>query len=125
MLKGFVQLGSAPDLDMMMTLTPVDYISSAIVHLSRQTASLGKAFHLLNPQPLHMSQLVNYIRALGYPIQEMSYEKWQASLLNIDSQENALSPVVSLFTEKVSAKNLTYLETSARFVTGVQLPKHT
>lgn len=113
MLKGFIQLGSAPDLDLMMTLTPVDYVSSAIVHLSRQQASLGKAFHLLNPDPLDMSELVNNIHALGYPIQQMTYEKWQASLLNVDSQENALSPVKSLFTEKVSGKQLTYLETSA------------
>ena len=114
MLKGFIQLGSAPDLDLMMTLTPVDYISSAIVHLSRQKASVGKAFHLLNPHPLHMSKLVSNIQALGYPIQQIRYEKWQAKLLNVNnSEENALSPVVSLFTEKISAKQQTYLETSA------------
>lgn len=35
-------------------------------------------------------------------------------LLNTDiSQENALSPVVSLFTEKISPKQQTYLEMSA------------
>ncbi len=113
MIKGFIQLGSAPNLELKMTLTPVDYVSSAIVHLSRQEASLGKAFHLLNPHPLPISELVNDIRALGYPIQQMAYEKWQASLLNVDSPENALSPVKSLFTEKVSGKQLTYLETSA------------
>ena len=113
MIKGFIQLGSAPNLELMMTLTPVDYVCSAIVHLSRQEASLGKAFHLLNPHPLPMSELVSDIHALGYPIQQVSYEKWQASLLSVDSSENALSPVVSLFTEKVSKKQLTYLETSA------------
>ncbi len=114
MIKGFIQLGSAPDLDLMMTLTPVDYVSRAIIQLSRQEASLGKAFHLLNPHPLHMSQLVSDINALGYPIQPMTYDKWQAKLLNLDVfQENALSPVRALFTEKISAKNLTYLETSA------------
>ena len=113
-IKGFIQLGSAPDLDLMMTLTPVDYVSSAIVYLSRQKASLGKAFHLVNPYPLHMNKLVSDIHALGYPIQQMTYEKWQAKLLNVNlPQENALSPVVSLFTEKVSGRQLTYLETSA------------
>jgi len=69
MIKGFIQLGSASDLDLMMTLTPVAYISSMIVHFSKQKASLGKAFHLLNPHPLHMSNLVSEIQALGYPIQ--------------------------------------------------------
>jgi len=114
MIKGFIQMGSAPNLDLMMTLTPVDYISRAIIHLSRQNTSLGKAFHLLNPQPLHVSELVNNINALGYPIQQMPYENWQASLLNIDVfKENALSPLLSLFTKKISAKQQTYLETSA------------
>jgi len=65
MIKGFIQLGSAPDLALMMTLTPVDYVSRALIHLSRQKTSLGKAFHLLNPHPLHMSKLVSDINALG------------------------------------------------------------
>lgn len=114
MIKGFIQLGSAPTLDLMLTLTPVDYVSSAIVHLSNQKSSLGKAFHLLNPQPLHMSDIVSNIQALNYPIQQIPYKEWQAKLLNVAiSQENALSPVASLFTEKPSAQQLTYIETSA------------
>ncbi len=40
MIKGFIQLGSAPDLDMMINMTPVDYVSKAIIHLSRQKESL-------------------------------------------------------------------------------------
>ena len=114
MIKGFIQLGSAPNLDLMLNLTPVDYVSSAIVHLSRQKESLGKAFHLVNPHPLHLSKLVNEIQALGYPIQQIAYDKWQADLLNVDiSQENALSPLLSMFTEKISEKQLTYIETSS------------
>ncbi len=113
-IKGFIQLGSAPDLDMMINLTPVDYVSKAIIYFSRQTESLGQAFHLVNPHSLHLSKLVNEIHSLGYPIEQMTYDKWQAELLNVDiSQENALSPLVSLFTERISGKHLTYLETSS------------
>lgn len=110
MIKGFLQLGSAPNLDLMIDMAPVNYISRAIVHLSRRAKSLGKAFHLVNPHPLHLSELINEINLLGYPIQQTSYDKWQAQLLSIDSQENALSPLISLFTEKKSEKQLTYLE---------------
>jgi hypothetical protein len=61
-----------------------------------------------------MSKLVRDIYALGYPIQQIPFEKWQAKLLNVDiSPENALTPLVSLFTEKLSGKQLTYLEASA------------
>ncbi|WP_231510392.1 non-ribosomal peptide synthetase family protein [Fischerella sp. PCC 9605] len=114
MLKGFIDLKSAPDLDVTLNLTPVDYVSRAIAHLSKQKASIGKAFHILNPQPLPMRKLVMSINALGYPVQLMTYEQWQTKLLDGDIfQENALSSVVSLFTEKISPKQQTYLEISA------------
>ena len=114
MIKGFIQLGSAPDLELSLNLTPVDYVSSAIVHLSKQKESLGKAFHLVNSYPLYLSKLVSALQEIGYSINQITYEKWQAELLNINSlQENALSPLVSLFTEKISEKQLSYLETSS------------
>jgi len=63
MIKGFIELGSAPDLDLMVNMTPVDYVSKSIIHLSRQKESLGKAFHLVNPHPLDLSKLVANQRA--------------------------------------------------------------
>lgn len=114
MIKGFIQLGSAPDLNLMIDIAPVNYVSRAIIHLSRQKKSLGKAFHLVNPYALHLSELVNEINSLGYTIQQISYDKWQAQLLNVDiadaAQANALSPLISLFTEKTFTNQLTYLE---------------
>ncbi|MBP5971792.1 amino acid adenylation domain-containing protein [Brasilonema sp. CT11] len=114
MLKGFIDLKSAPDLDLSLNLTPVDYVSKAIAYLSRQKTSVGKAFHIGNPQTLPMRQLVRSINDLGYSVRFISYEQWQTNLLNSHlSQDTALSPVVSLFTEKISPKQQTYLETSA------------
>ena len=116
MIKGFIQLGSAPDLDLMLNMTPVDYVSKAIVHLSSQKKSLGKAFHLVNSHSLHLSKFVDEIHSLGYPIQQIMYDKWQAELLNVDFQANALSPLVSMFTD--SENQLNYLESSSL---GLQL----
>jgi len=103
-IKGCIQLGCAPDLDAMVNLTPVDYVSQAIAHLSRQKASLGKNFHLVNPQPARWNELVSWIRSMGYPIKDISYESWQAEILNIaeNSPENALYPLVSTFSEKIA-----------------------
>ncbi|OWY66398.1 hypothetical protein B7486_37070 [cyanobacterium TDX16] len=112
LIKGMVQLNAAPLLERKINMTPVDYVSKAIVHLSKQPESIGKAFHLLNPHPLHLSQLVNVMHILGYPIQQIPYEMWQSKLLDPElSQTNALSPLSSLLTEK-SEKQQTYLETS-------------
>jgi thioester reductase-like protein len=111
MIKSFIQLGSAPDLEQSINLAPVDYVSRAIIFLSRQKISIGKAFHLVNPQPLPLSQLVDAIKTFGYLIEPIAYDKWQAALLDSDiSQENALSPLLSLLTDNTATKHLSFLE---------------
>jgi amino acid adenylation domain-containing protein/thioester reductase-like protein len=114
LMKGIIQLGSAPNLDLEMSLTPVDYVSQAIVHLSQQSASFGKTFHLVNAHPFPLRQMVHELRAFGYPIQLTDYQSWQAQLIEVaSSQENALSPLLFLFTQWVSENQQSYLETSS------------
>ncbi|MCY7285313.1 MAG: thioester reductase domain-containing protein, partial [Cyanobacteria bacterium CAN_BIN43] len=113
MIEGFVYMGSAPDLDVKLSLTPVDYVSNAIVHLSKQPSSLGKAFHLVNLQPLHLSTLVTEINNYGYPVKQIAYEQWQVELVNAMSEDNPLSPIASMFTKKVTEAQLTYIELSS------------
>ncbi len=93
LIKGLIQLESSPKMNLQMNLTPVDYVSQSIVHLSRQQASWGQAFHLSNPHTLLLEQLAYYIQSLGYKLQPLPYEQWYQKLLGpgID-QKNALSP---------------------------------
>lgn len=115
LIKGIIQLGSAPQLDLKMSLTPVDYVSQSIIHLSQQSESLGKAFHLVSPHALPFQELVKEIRSLGYSIGCTNYDEWQAELLKVVSnkEENALSPLLFLFTEWRGGSKLSYLETAA------------
>ncbi|PPT06395.1 Siderophore biosynthesis non-ribosomal peptide synthetase [Geitlerinema sp. FC II] len=80
LLKGFVQLQSAPDVDAVWDFTPVDYVSQAIVHLSRQPENRDKVFHLTNPKPLQLRALIEAIASFGYPLQQMAYEPWRSRL---------------------------------------------
>jgi amino acid adenylation domain-containing protein/thioester reductase-like protein len=113
-VKGLIQLGSAPKLDVKMSLTPVDYVSQAIIHLSQQTASWGKVFHLVSPDALPFYEFVNEIRAVGYSIQWTDYQQWQKQLFNLaGKQENPLSPVLFLFSGLDSENRPSYLETAA------------
>jgi len=95
LIIGCVQLGSVPDKDIWENIVPVDYVSSAIIHLSKQKESLGKIFHLVHPQILHSSQLINQIRSLGYPIEQVSYEQWRIKLLT-STQGSSDHPLYSL-----------------------------
>jgi thioester reductase-like protein len=103
MIKGCIQLGSIPNQDFKLNLSPVDYISKAIISLSNQKESIGKAFHLVNPQPLPLKEMANYIRSLGYAIELVAYDQWRSQLIHTgDSPENALYPLISIFAEEAS-----------------------
>ncbi len=99
-----MQLGCVPEGDKLMNVAPVDYVSRAIVHLSRQKESIGKNFHLVNPHSFYLSELVVWIRSIGYPIERVSYETGPAKIVNRagNSPDRALYPLVGLFSEKVS-----------------------
>ncbi|WP_332994540.1 thioester reductase domain-containing protein [Scytonema sp. PRP1] len=90
-IKGCIQMGSMTDITDTLDLAPVDYLSQSIVYLSQQKDSLGKAFHLNNPQPISWKELTDFIRSLGCQIEHIAYQDWQAQLNNaVQSKENPL-----------------------------------
>lgn len=99
MIKGFIQLGCVPNVNTIVDMTPVDYVSQAIVHISKQKKSLNQIFHLSNPNPSRSFQLFNFIREFGYPLQLMSNNQWQTELLNAAelSLDNPLYPLIPFF----------------------------
>jgi thioester reductase-like protein len=90
LIKGCIQLGAAPQLaGASLDLTPVDFVSSALVHLSRRSDSVGKAFNLVNPAPIAWNRLVELIRRFGYPIEVVSFQEWLRQLRSAEDS-NAL-----------------------------------
>jgi len=108
MAKGCLQMGSFPDVEYMMDMSPVDYVSQAIVYLSRQKESIGRAFHLQHPQPAPLKVLVDWIRSFGYSVEMIPYEKWQAELINnVSSVDNPLYTLRPFLLERWSDEQLT------------------
>jgi thioester reductase-like protein len=77
MIKGCLQVGCVADMDLMVNILPVDCVSKAIFHLSREKESTGKCFHLVNPRSMHIDDLINRVRSFGYSIEKVSYEQWR------------------------------------------------
>ncbi len=117
LLKCFTQMGCAPKLDdtAVMDVTPVDYMSRAIVHLSMQENSLGEIFHLVNPQPFSWNEMFAKIAMLGSPIELIEYDRWLDRLQNVNDPEfdEELGPVLPLLTETMPGSDRTYLEMSS------------
>lgn len=110
LIKGIVQLGSAPAIDLPMHLTPVDYVSQAIVQLASQPESWGMAYHYSNSNSLSMAALVDYLNAANYQIESVDFDLWIDRLLKLDvGQDNALKPLLPLLTTPTAAYT-TYLE---------------
>ena len=76
LIKGSVELGLFPDLDVEIPLVPVDYVSSAVVNLASQRSSWGKAFHLVNQQPMSWADLYDVLCSSGYALDKMPYGEW-------------------------------------------------
>ncbi|MET0400202.1 MAG: amino acid adenylation domain-containing protein, partial [Longimicrobiaceae bacterium] len=98
LVRGCVQLGSAPDLDVLLDMAPVDSVARAVVHLSRLADSPGRDFHLMNPARLAWSELVAELGRLGHPLRVEPAERWRAALLAslAAGEENALEPLLPL-----------------------------
>jgi thioester reductase-like protein len=100
MLKSWVVTGLAPVIDQGLLFTPVEFVSRAIVSLSRQPASVAGTFHLMNPTPLHSEDLAAMIRAAGYPLEVESYYRWRDRLAERaregDGDWSALLPLLGV-----------------------------
>lgn len=111
LIRAFITSGIAPDLDIPVDLTPVDYMSRAIVELSRRPAT-GQVFHLVNPHPLRLPAIVSLLREQGYPLRVIPYREW-LSAVGAQAEGAAarvLGAMVPLLVGTIEGCDRTYLE---------------
>ncbi|KAF2016687.1 nonribosomal peptide synthetase 10 [Aaosphaeria arxii CBS 175.79] len=71
------QIGYWPDVPgWRAEMTPVDFVSKAIVHLGNQTHADQLVFHLGDPTPVQMSEVFDILQTLGYPSQPLGFDEW-------------------------------------------------
>ena len=110
LIKGFIQLGCAPQSDMVVNIAPADFFSQGVVYLSQQPESMGKAFNFINPNPANMQDFVAAINDCGYPVELVDHATWEKTLSdNIDWVDG----IVSVLTSKMSAEQSSYIERSS------------
>ncbi|MET3124751.1 amino acid adenylation domain-containing protein/thioester reductase-like protein, partial [Oxalobacteraceae bacterium GrIS 2.11] len=107
-LKACIEMGLMDDLSIKKYYAPVDYLAQSIVYLSQRTTSLGKNFHLHNPNPITQAELVKILNDLGYPIEFAPYEAWVQKI--IEDPQNPLHVYQPLFTEKWTEENISVVE---------------
>ncbi|KAK7193434.1 linear gramicidin synthetase subunit C [Paraphaeosphaeria sporulosa] len=72
-----VRIGHYPDVKgWRAEMTPVDFVSKAIVHLGNQLDADQVIFHLGDPTPVDTSAVFENLNNLGYPTQPLEFDKW-------------------------------------------------
>ena len=124
MIKGCVQLGVAPRVDVAVNLAPVDYVSRALVGIAL-THTPG-TYHLVGREAVAWNELVAWVRGLGYPLAELPYAEWRTVLLDrAVPTRNALAPLLPLFVAHEDTAWLqlpTYDDANARAASGLRGP---
>jgi thioester reductase-like protein len=102
-IKGCLQLGAAPALDLDVEMTPVDYISAALVELAATRPADGTTYHLVNRRHMAFATLVEHLRARGWALETLDPAAWYTRLESslAAGEENALHTVMGTVRELV------------------------
>lgn len=72
-----IHLGYAPDVEgWRAEMTPVDFVSKAIVYLANQTHAKQLVFHLGDPDPVDTASVFENFTELGYPTKQIPFDDW-------------------------------------------------
>lgn len=94
LIAGCLELGSAPDVDLLFHLAPVEFVSRAIVEISKDDQSLGGNFNVLGDETgTPWAELVSLMNSAGAGIELMEYGPWREELRKVGES----SPLRSFF----------------------------
>jgi thioester reductase-like protein len=96
-LLGSIRAGAAPDLEMLVDMTPVDYVAKALVHLSLRQPADGRAYHLVSPNPARLETVADWVRKMGASLETMGLHEWRARLAA--DEDNELAGLLAMFAE--------------------------
>jgi len=98
MLKGSLQLGLVPNLELNHDLMPVDFFAGFIAFHAGQFETGRNVFNLHNPQPLSWSDYLDAFSRAGYRFERVSVARWQRALQTV-GRDNALFGVLGFYLE--------------------------
>ena len=63
-----------------MEMTPVDFVSGAILRLADDPSAAGKTFHLANTEPPPAELVFGWVEDLGYDLSRSDYPDWLGTI---------------------------------------------
>ncbi len=100
MLKGSLQLGLMPRLDLNFDLMPVDFLARFIAFHGGRFQEDSRVFNLHNPQPLSWEHYLDAFSRAGHRFERVSAAHWQQALRTV-GEGNALFGVLGFYLDRL------------------------
>jgi len=105
-VKAIIEFKIAPDINSEVDVVPADYVSKAIIEISKKKEEYGKAYHIVNTNRVKWKDILDALIELGYDIDIVPYEEWYSTIKEKVSQdiESDISPIIPLLGETINSE---------------------
>ncbi|MFB4274599.1 amino acid adenylation domain-containing protein [Nonomuraea sp. MTCD27] len=112
LFRTIAHTGLAPDIGWPLDFVPVDFTADALTHIVLRGSADGRVHHITNPRPALLPLLAERLRARGYAITELPYDRWvhRMSELTCADPGEPIAPYLPLFVEAATATDISVKE---------------
>ncbi|MEU5049361.1 amino acid adenylation domain-containing protein [Streptomyces sp. NPDC021096] len=102
LFKTVAETGLAPDIELPMDFVPVDHLAESLVHIATHQPADGRVYHVTNPRPAMFSDVLDRMRAAGFTLRTLPYDRWVGELVRYvaENPTSATAPFVSLCVDR-------------------------
>ncbi|MFI0262605.1 amino acid adenylation domain-containing protein [Streptomyces sp. NPDC017056] len=102
LFKTIAETGLAPDIELPMDFVPVDHLAESLVHIATHRPADGRVYHLTNPRPAMLTDVLDRMRAAGFALRTLPYDQWVGELVRhvAANPTSATAPFVSLCVDR-------------------------
>jgi amino acid adenylation domain-containing protein/thioester reductase-like protein len=101
LFRTIAETGTAPRMALPLDFVPVDRTAAVIARIITHEKPDGRVYHETNPRPALLDLAVRRLRAMGYPVEDLPYDEWVASVdrLAAGDPEHPMAPYLPMFME--------------------------
>ncbi|RCV51312.1 amino acid adenylation domain-containing protein [Marinitenerispora sediminis] len=112
LFKMIAETGVAPDIALPMDFVPVDHLADAVVHIATRHRADGRVYHLTNPRPGTLADVLERMRAAGCGVRTLPYPQWVAELVRHVARNptTPTAPFVSLCVDRGNKADISVKE---------------
>lgn len=102
-VRGIIDSGNVPPVNVRYRLLPVDYVSDVISHLMLNEPGAKKIYHLDNSHEMELIRIVDFMRSFGYDLRNISYDQFIEDMQN--NADHPLAPLADMILNPEISKN--------------------